>query len=242
MLILASIVAITVYRLAAFFAFSAKLRAHDLKELEPLKEYVTPQMATSVTASLISFVVIMILNILYERVAIWITDFGEFELCLCLMLTLLGFIYNCTLTDRASDLTELPRTKTDYENSLTLKMFLFQFVNYYSSCFYIAFFKGKAVGFPGEPIYLLGKYRNEEVPLVHLADTSLTYSLLSFDSCLVSCCPAVRSWWLSDRVDDSAGYHHGWESHMEQHPRGLATVRSQNLRPTIAYKNILLSY
>uniref|UniRef100_A0AAQ4RCU6 Anoctamin n=1 Tax=Gasterosteus aculeatus aculeatus TaxID=481459 RepID=A0AAQ4RCU6_GASAC len=68
LLILASIVAIIVYRLAAFFAFSAKLRAQDLKELEPLKEYVTPQMATSVTASLISFVVIMILNILYERV------------------------------------------------------------------------------------------------------------------------------------------------------------------------------
>ncbi|KAM9334686.1 anoctamin-6 [Symphorus nematophorus] len=132
LLIVASIVAITVYRLAAFFAFSARLRAQDLKELEPLKEYVTPQMATSVTASLISFVVIMILNILYERVAIWITDF------------------------------ELPRTKTDYENSLTLKMFLFQFVNYYSSCFYIAFAKGKAVGYPGDPVYLLGKYRNEE--------------------------------------------------------------------------------
>lgn len=42
-------------------------------------------------------------------------------------------------------------------------MFLFQFVNYYSSCFYIAFFKGKAVGYPGDPVYLLGKHRNEEV-------------------------------------------------------------------------------
>lgn len=132
LLILASVVAIIVYRLAVFFAFSAKLRSQDLKELEPLKEYVTPQMATSVTASIISFVVIMVLNILYERVAIWITDF------------------------------ELPRTKTEYENSLTLKMFLFQFVNYYSSCFYIAFAKGKVVGYPGNPVYWLGKYRNEE--------------------------------------------------------------------------------
>uniref|UniRef100_A0A4W6CLM8 Anoctamin n=1 Tax=Lates calcarifer TaxID=8187 RepID=A0A4W6CLM8_LATCA len=132
LLILASIVAITVYRLAVFFVFSTKLRTQEIKELEPFKEYVTPQMATSVTASLISFVVIMILNILYERVAIWITDF------------------------------ELPRTKSEYENSLTLKMFLFQFVNYYSSCFYIAFAKGKAVGYPKEPVYLLGKYRNEE--------------------------------------------------------------------------------
>jgi anoctamin-6 len=42
-------------------------------------------------------------------------------------------------------------------------MFLFQFVNYYSSCFYIAFAKGKVVGYPGQPVYLLGKYRNEEV-------------------------------------------------------------------------------
>ncbi|XP_034019406.1 anoctamin-6 [Thalassophryne amazonica] len=132
LLILASIVAIIVYRLAVFFTFSAKMRAQNLKELEPFIEYVTPQMATSVTASIISFVVIMILNILYERVAIWITDF------------------------------ELPRTKTEYENSLTLKMFLFQFVNYYSSCFYIAFAKGKAVGYPGDPVYLLEKYRNEE--------------------------------------------------------------------------------
>ncbi|CAB1346072.1 unnamed protein product [Coregonus sp. 'balchen'] len=130
-LILASVVAIIVYRLAVFFSFSTRLQS-DLKELEPFKEYVTAQMATSVTASIISFVVIMVLNILYEKVAIWITDF------------------------------ELPRTKTDYENSLTLKMFLFQFVNYYSSCFYIAFAKGKVVGYPGQPVYLLGKYRNEE--------------------------------------------------------------------------------
>ncbi|KAF6735236.1 Anoctamin-6 [Oryzias melastigma] len=132
LLILASIVAIIVYRLAVFITFSYKLRNNNLKNLEPIKEYVTPQMATSVTASIISFVVIMILNILYERVAIWITNF------------------------------ELPRTRTDYENSLTMKMFLFQFVNYYSSCFYIAFVKGKIVGYPGKPVRLLGEYRNEE--------------------------------------------------------------------------------
>lgn len=151
--------AITVYRLAAFFAFSARLRAQDLKELEPLKEYVTPQMATSVTASLISFVVIMGLNILYERVAIWITNFGEFPH------RFPGLRLASLLTPRCPR-AELPRTKTDYENSLTLKMFLFQFVNYYSSCFYIAFFKGKAVGFPGDPVYVMGKYRNEEVHLL----------------------------------------------------------------------------
>ncbi|XP_073694115.1 anoctamin-6 [Garra rufa] len=134
LLIIASVVGVIVYRLAMFIVFSVKLRS-DLKytkELEPFKEYVTPQTATSITASIISFIIIMILNNVYERVAIWITDF------------------------------ELPRTKTEYENSLTLKMFLFQFVNYYSSCFYIAFFKGKVVGYPGQPVYWFGAFRNEE--------------------------------------------------------------------------------
>ena len=34
-------------------------------------------MATSITASLISFIIIMILNTIYEKVAIMITNFGK---------------------------------------------------------------------------------------------------------------------------------------------------------------------
>lgn len=77
-------VAVIVYRLAVFFTFSKRLR-EDIKGLEPFKEYVTPQMATTVTASIISFVIIMILNNLYERVAIWITDFGKFFPCFVML-------------------------------------------------------------------------------------------------------------------------------------------------------------
>ncbi|XP_068416254.1 anoctamin-6 isoform X1 [Eschrichtius robustus] len=131
LLIVASVIGIIVYRLSVFIVFSAKL-PKNLNGTDPIQKYLTPQMATSITASLISFIIIMILNTIYEKVAIMITNF------------------------------ELPRTQTDYENSLTMKMFLFQFVNYYSSCFYIAFFKGKFVGYPGDPVYWLGKYRNEE--------------------------------------------------------------------------------
>ncbi|KAI5945578.1 anoctamin-6 isoform X2 [Manis javanica] len=131
LLIIASVIGIIVYRLSVFIVFSAKL-PKSFNGTDPFQKYLTPQTATSVTASVISFIVIMILNTIYEKVAIMITNF------------------------------ELPRTQTDYENSLTMKMFLFQFVNYYSSCFYIAFFKGKFVGYPGEPVYWLGKYRNEE--------------------------------------------------------------------------------
>lgn len=131
LLIIASVIGIIVYRLSVFIVFSATLPTNP-NGTDPIQKYLTPQMATSITASIISFIIIMILNTIYERVAIMITNF------------------------------ELPRTQTDYENSLTMKMFLFQFVNYYSSCFYIAFFKGKFVGYPGDPVYWLGKYRNEE--------------------------------------------------------------------------------
>lgn len=131
LLIIASVIGIIVYRLSVLVVFSTKL-SQTFNGTDPIQKYLTPQTATSITASVISFIIIMILNTIYEKVAIMITNF------------------------------ELPRTQTDYENSLTMKMFLFQFVNYYSSCFYIAFFKGKFVGYPGDPTYWLGKYRNEE--------------------------------------------------------------------------------
>ncbi|KAL6736548.1 hypothetical protein Aduo_006889 [Ancylostoma duodenale] len=44
---------------------------------------------------------------------------------------------------------ECPRTQADFDNSYTFKVFLFQFANYYSSLFYIAFFKGVLSQLPG---------------------------------------------------------------------------------------------
>lgn len=81
LLIIASVVGIIVYRLSVFLAFSSKLSQH-VNGTEALRKYLTPQTATSVTASLISFVVIMILNMVYEKVAILITDFGTLLLYL----------------------------------------------------------------------------------------------------------------------------------------------------------------
>lgn len=64
----------------------------------------------------------------------------------------------------AEYLTELEylRTQTQFDDSLTLKIYLLQFVNYYASIFYIAFFKGKFVGHPNEYNTFFG-YRQEEV-------------------------------------------------------------------------------
>jgi len=61
--------------------------------------------------ALINLIIILILQYFYEILAIWLTN------------------------------AELHRTDRTYEASLTIKMFLFQFVNYYASIFYIALIK-----------------------------------------------------------------------------------------------------
>uniref|UniRef100_A0A8C1UNU1 Anoctamin n=1 Tax=Cyprinus carpio TaxID=7962 RepID=A0A8C1UNU1_CYPCA len=57
--------------------------------------------------------------------------------------------------------TEMHRTQTQYEDAFTFKVFIFQFVNFYSSPFYVAFFKGRFVGYPGHYGTLFGM-RNED--------------------------------------------------------------------------------
>lgn len=56
---------------------------------------------------------------------------------------------------------EYHRTENEYNESLNLKIYLFQFVNYYSSIFYIAFLKGKFPGYPAKYNRILG-FRQEE--------------------------------------------------------------------------------
>ena len=45
---------------------------------------------------------------------------------------------------------EFPRTQSEFEKSYTFKMFLFQFINNYSSLIYTAFFKGRFYTHPAD--------------------------------------------------------------------------------------------
>ncbi|XP_056589437.1 anoctamin-7 isoform X1 [Triplophysa dalaica] len=75
------------------------------------------------------------------------------------LILLMGQVY----TALAEQLTkwEMHRTQTQYEGAFTFKVFIFQFVNFYSSPFYVAFFKGRFVGYPGHYGTLFGM-RNED--------------------------------------------------------------------------------
>ncbi|XP_046403145.1 anoctamin-5-like isoform X2 [Ischnura elegans] len=75
---------------------------------------------TSLTAAIINLIIILLLKLVYDRIAIWLTNL------------------------------ENPKTQSDYETSYTFKVFVFEFFNCYSSLFYIAFFKGRFYTYPGD--------------------------------------------------------------------------------------------
>ncbi|KRX99274.1 Anoctamin-4 [Trichinella pseudospiralis] len=88
-------------------------------------------LAAAFTASLLNLIIIMLLDSLYMKVAWRLTEW------------------------------EFPRTETEFENSFIIKVFMFQFINYYSSLFYIAFFKGRFATLPGKADALIFGYRPE---------------------------------------------------------------------------------
>uniref|UniRef100_H3BAT9 Anoctamin n=1 Tax=Latimeria chalumnae TaxID=7897 RepID=H3BAT9_LATCH len=57
---------------------------------------------------------------------------------------------------------EKPRSETERERNFTVMMFTFQFINMFSSLFYIAFFLGRVNGHPDNYVRIAGKWRLEE--------------------------------------------------------------------------------
>ncbi len=90
----------------------------------------------------VRFSVLSVFLQVYKKVAEFLTNLGEKRISIILnslYLTDLGQVSNSSCWFIA----EMPRTFTEFEDSFTFKMFLFQFVNFYGTIFYIAFFKGK---------------------------------------------------------------------------------------------------
>ena len=58
---------------------------------------------------------------------------------------------------------EMHRTQSEFDDNLTFKVFIFQFINFYASILYIAFIKGRFVGYPGHYEHVFGNLRNEDV-------------------------------------------------------------------------------
>ncbi|XP_017775817.1 PREDICTED: anoctamin-1-like [Nicrophorus vespilloides] len=105
--------------------------------------------ATVVAVVLYRMSVLAALSVYQDRVttsaALFFSTSTAASINLCCIL-----VFNWIYTFVAQYLTEMEflRTQTEFDDSLTLKIYLLQFVNHYASIFYIAFFKGKFIGSP----------------------------------------------------------------------------------------------
>nr|BAK22386.1 anoctamin [Xenopus laevis] len=90
------------------------------------------RVTVTATAVIINLVVILILDEVYGAIARWLTQL------------------------------EVPKTDKTFEERLIFKAFLLKFVNAYTPIFYVAFFKGRIVGRPGDYYYIFQSFRMEE--------------------------------------------------------------------------------
>ncbi|CAL8354118.1 unnamed protein product [Lota lota] len=105
---------------------------------------------------------------------------------------------------------EMHRTQSKYEDMFILKVFIFQFVNFYSSPVYITFFKGRFVGYPGNYNRLFG-IRNEDCGpggcLIELAQELLVImvgkQLINNIQEFIS--PKLKGWWQARKEEEGGG-------------------------------------
>ncbi|XP_061570126.1 anoctamin-4-like [Cololabis saira] len=161
------------------------------------------QVATTGTAVCINFCVIMLLNVLYEKVALLLTNL------------------------------EQPRTESEWENSFTFKMFLFQFVNLNSSTFYIAFFLGRFTGRPGAYLRLINRWKLEEChPSGCLIDLCMQMGIImvlkqTWNNFMELGYPLIQNWWTQRRLRREHG--------LETTANLPQWERDYNLQPMNAY-------
>uniref|UniRef100_A0AAV2KYC3 Anoctamin n=1 Tax=Knipowitschia caucasica TaxID=637954 RepID=A0AAV2KYC3_KNICA len=171
-LVLAAVFAVVVFRLIAMKTF-ASFNWHFVKK--------NWQFATSGTGVCINFMIIMSLNVVYEKVSYLLTNL------------------------------EHPRTESEWENSFSLKMFLFQFVNLNSSTFYIAFFLGRFAGRPGKYNKLFNRWRLEEChPSGCLIDLCLQMGVIMFfkqiwNNFMELGYPLLQNWWSRRKMKKGGG-------------------------------------
>ncbi|CAJ1056811.1 anoctamin-1 [Xyrichtys novacula] len=90
------------------------------------------RMTVTTTGIILNMLVVLVLEEVYGAIAVWLTEI------------------------------ELPKTKEEFEEKLIFKSFFLKSMNAFAPIFYVAFFKGRFAGRPGDYVYVFGDYRMEE--------------------------------------------------------------------------------
>uniref|UniRef100_A0A2K6APD3 Anoctamin n=1 Tax=Macaca nemestrina TaxID=9545 RepID=A0A2K6APD3_MACNE len=130
------------------------------------------RVTVTATAVIINLVVIILLDEVYGCIARWLTKI------------------------------EVPKTEKSFEERLIFKAFLLKFVNSYTPIFYVAFFKGRFVGRPGDYVYIFRSFRMEEVTeILFVSGSPLCFAYDLSTPCLGEAAAAYlfskEQWFLS---------------------------------------------
>ncbi|CAL8374160.1 unnamed protein product [Arctogadus glacialis] len=90
------------------------------------------RMTVTTTGIVLNMLVVLVLEEVYGAFAVWLTEL------------------------------ELPKTEAEFEERLIFKSFFLKSMNSFAPIFYVAFFKGRFAGRPGDYVYIFGDYRMEE--------------------------------------------------------------------------------
>ncbi|KAK7891486.1 hypothetical protein WMY93_023449 [Mugilogobius chulae] len=90
------------------------------------------RMTVTTTGIVLNMLVVLVLEEVYGAIAEWLTEL------------------------------EIPRTKEEFGERLIFKSFFLKSMNAFAPIFYVAFFKGRFSGRPGDYVYAFGDYRMEE--------------------------------------------------------------------------------
>uniref|UniRef100_A0AAY4BQF6 Anoctamin n=1 Tax=Denticeps clupeoides TaxID=299321 RepID=A0AAY4BQF6_9TELE len=90
------------------------------------------RVTVTTTAVIINLLIVLVLDEIYGAIATWITEL------------------------------EIPKTEAAFEEHVILKAFLLKSMNAFAPVFYVAFFKGRFAGRPGDYVYVFKDFRMEE--------------------------------------------------------------------------------
>ncbi|KAL2092956.1 hypothetical protein ACEWY4_010268 [Coilia grayii] len=90
------------------------------------------RVTVTTTAVVINLLIVLVLDEIYDAIAGWITEL------------------------------EIPKTEAAFEEHLIIKAFWLKSMNAFAPVFYVAFFKGRFAGRPGDYVYVFNDFRMEE--------------------------------------------------------------------------------
>uniref|UniRef100_A0A8W7M3E2 Anoctamin n=1 Tax=Anopheles arabiensis TaxID=7173 RepID=A0A8W7M3E2_ANOAR len=178
---------------------------------------------TTMTAALINLIIIMLLTRIYHKLALYLTNM------------------------------ENPRTQTEYEDSYTVKIFVFEFMNFYSSLIYIAFFKGRFYDYPGDDVARKSEFLRLKGdicdPAGCLSELCIQLAIIMvgkqcWNNFMEYFFPAFYNWWRRRKhkqlTKDETHLHMAWEQDYHLQDPGKLALFDEYLEMIVQYGFVTL--